>query len=343
MGNDRGGEAGRREGNVFAAVRKSESQRLIARVGPLPAWPSIPAEQIDCRDAGGQKDARRALAFCAARAHRQGALRRRGRRGNAVAGAARVRHRRRSTRNSEEPPQMKSASESGVPGTRPEGVQDEREAAAHVREMFGRIAPRYDLLNHLLSLDIDKVWRRRVAKRFSAILRNPAARVLDLCCGTGDLALAFRKEAPAGAEIMGSDFVPEMLVRARAKAAACAAGVTFVEADALALPFGDGSFDLVSCAFGFRNLANYERGLRGNFSRAEAGRRRCNSGICRASGKNVRKSLPFLFSASASAAWRADFRERFRVHLSSEFGQQISISGSAARPIRASWVFGSAV
>jgi demethylmenaquinone methyltransferase/2-methoxy-6-polyprenyl-1,4-benzoquinol methylase len=156
---------------------------------------------------------------------------------------------------------MRSASESGVPGTRPEGVRDEREAAAHVREMFGRIAPRYDLLNHLLSLDVDKVWRRRVARRCSAILHNPAARVLDLCCGTGDLALAFRKEAPIGAEIAGSDFVPQMLVRARAKAAAHGAGVTFVEADALALPFGDGSFDLVACSFGFRNLANYERGL----------------------------------------------------------------------------------
>jgi demethylmenaquinone methyltransferase / 2-methoxy-6-polyprenyl-1,4-benzoquinol methylase len=156
---------------------------------------------------------------------------------------------------------MKTVSESGVPGTRPEGVQDEREAAAHVREMFGRIAPRYDLLNHLLSLDIDKVWRRRVAKRFRVVLYNPAARVLDLCCGTGDLALAFRKEAPAGAEIAGSDFVPEMLSRAQSKAAACGARITFVEADALALPFGDGSFDLVSCSFGLRNLANYERGL----------------------------------------------------------------------------------
>ncbi len=156
---------------------------------------------------------------------------------------------------------MKSASESGVPGTRPEGIQDEREAAAHVREMFGRIAPRYDLLNHLLSLDIDKVWRRRVAKRFSAILHNPSARVLDLCCGTGDLALAFRKEAAVGAEIVGSDFVPEMLVRARTKAAASGAGISFVEADALALPFGDASFDLVACSFGFRNLANYKRGL----------------------------------------------------------------------------------
>ena len=156
---------------------------------------------------------------------------------------------------------MTPAFEHGVPGTRPEGIRDEREAAAHVREMFGRIAPRYDLLNHLLSLDIDKVWRRRVAKRFSAILHNPSARVLDLCCGTGDLALAFRKAAPVGAKIVGSDFVPEMLARARNKAAASGAGVTFVEADALSLPFADGSFDLVSCSFGFRNLANYERGL----------------------------------------------------------------------------------
>ncbi|HEX4643179.1 MAG TPA: bifunctional demethylmenaquinone methyltransferase/2-methoxy-6-polyprenyl-1,4-benzoquinol methylase UbiE [Candidatus Acidoferrales bacterium] len=157
---------------------------------------------------------------------------------------------------------MSAASESGVPGTRPEGVRDENEAAAHVREMFGRIAPRYDLLNHLLSLDIDKVWRRRVARLVRPILHNPAARVLDLCCGTGDLALAFRGEAPGGAEIIGSDFVPEMLLRARAKSEALRAGVTFVEADALALPFADGSFDLVSCSFGFRNLANYERGLR---------------------------------------------------------------------------------
>jgi len=156
---------------------------------------------------------------------------------------------------------MTSASQRRLPGTRPEGVRDENEAAAHVREMFGRIAPRYDLLNHLLSLDIDKVWRRRVARRYREVLHDTNARVLDLCCGTGDLAFAFRKQAPQGAEILGSDFVPEMLVRARAKAAASGAKVEFVEADALSLPFGAENFDLVSCAFGFRNLANYERGL----------------------------------------------------------------------------------
>jgi demethylmenaquinone methyltransferase / 2-methoxy-6-polyprenyl-1,4-benzoquinol methylase len=157
---------------------------------------------------------------------------------------------------------MSATPQHGLPGTRPEGVRDETEAAAHVREMFGRIAPRYDLLNHLLSLDIDKLWRRRVARKLSAVLQDQNALVLDLCCGTGDLAFALRREAPQGAEITGSDFVPEMLVRARAKAAAAGATVEFIEADALNLPFADASFDLVSCAFGFRNLANYERGLR---------------------------------------------------------------------------------
>jgi demethylmenaquinone methyltransferase/2-methoxy-6-polyprenyl-1,4-benzoquinol methylase len=157
---------------------------------------------------------------------------------------------------------MTSASQRRLPGTRPEGARDETEAAAHVREMFGQIAPRYDLLNHLLSLDIDKLWRRRVARTFSVELHDSNARVLDLCCGTGDLAFSFRKEAPSGAEIIGSDFALEMLVRARAKAAAAGAAVEFVEADALRLPFADASFDLLSCAFGFRNLANYERGLR---------------------------------------------------------------------------------
>ena len=156
---------------------------------------------------------------------------------------------------------MTSSSQQSLPGTRPGGVRDEAEAAARVQEMFGRIAPRYDLLNHLLSLDVDKIWRRRVAHRFRSVLRDPNAGVLDLCCGTGDLAFALRKVAPMGAEIIGSDFVPEMLIRARAKAATAGAAVEFVESDALHLPFADASFDLVTCAFGFRNLANYERGL----------------------------------------------------------------------------------
>ena len=155
-----------------------------------------------------------------------------------------------------------------VKGTQPEGATTEAEASKKVREMFTQIAPRYDLLNHLLSFELDRVWRARAAKHLQPILERPDAVVLDLCCGTGDLAFAL---ALAGkARIVGADFAHTMLVRARAKSSdmsgAGGAGATthmpFLEADALRLPFSDSSFDLVTSAFGFRNLANYEGGLR---------------------------------------------------------------------------------
>jgi len=273
-----------------------------------------------------------------------------------------------------------------LPGTRPEGSRDEREAAARVREMFTHVAPRYDFLNHLLSFSLDRVWRRRAAARFAEILRRPEARVLDVCCGTGDMAFALdrlrakllRQAAavpsegenavssrnagddaalaagwkrgasspaisaapsvgfspgnlasdnssapatladrsfPASSEAEGSsdisgqqesgasapgwkrgasspaisaappvgfspgdsgsaegalppypilaaDFVEPMLARAREKGRAANRPVIFEPADALHLPFADASFDLVTTAFGFRNLANYEDGLR---------------------------------------------------------------------------------
>jgi demethylmenaquinone methyltransferase/2-methoxy-6-polyprenyl-1,4-benzoquinol methylase len=157
-----------------------------------------------------------------------------------------------------------------VPGTRPEGATDEREAAAHVRDMFGRIAPRYDFLNHLLSFSLDRLWRRRTARRFLHILRRPEARVLDICCGTGDLAFALararasamRSSATPLSPIIGSDFVEGMLERAREKARQGGHAAAFAAADALHLPFADESFDLVTTAFGFRNLANYDQGLR---------------------------------------------------------------------------------
>jgi demethylmenaquinone methyltransferase / 2-methoxy-6-polyprenyl-1,4-benzoquinol methylase len=159
-------------------------------------------------------------------------------------------------------------SRQALPGTRPAGAQDEAAAARQVREMFSRIAPRYDLLNHLLSLRFDVAWRRRVARRFGALLERPDARVLDLCCGTGDLALALARRGRSASElgeaaIFGADFAHPMLVRARAKTGEKnrLAAVEFLEADALALPFADESFDLVTTAFGFRNLANYAAGL----------------------------------------------------------------------------------
>lgn len=151
-------------------------------------------------------------------------------------------------------------------GTRPQGAQSEAEAGRKVREMFTQIAPRYDLLNHLLSLQLDRLWRARAARCLQAILQRPDALVLDLCCGTGDLALTF---AQAGkARVVGADFSHAMVVRAKAKTAAhghratgTSSRVRFAEADALRLPFVDSTFDLVATAFGFRNLANYEDGL----------------------------------------------------------------------------------
>jgi demethylmenaquinone methyltransferase/2-methoxy-6-polyprenyl-1,4-benzoquinol methylase len=147
-------------------------------------------------------------------------------------------------------------------GTRPSGAVDEATAAGQVREMFGRIAPRYDLANRLLSLRMDVIWRRRVARRFRDTLCRPSAKVLDLCCGTGDLAFVLAREASAnGASIIGADFVHEMVVRAGAKSTQEKSPPAFLEADALALPFADATFDLLTAAFGFRNLANYAAGL----------------------------------------------------------------------------------
>jgi demethylmenaquinone methyltransferase/2-methoxy-6-polyprenyl-1,4-benzoquinol methylase len=151
-------------------------------------------------------------------------------------------------------------------GTRPEGAENEADASRKVREMFTEIAPRYDFLNHLLSLEMDRVWRARTARRLRPILSRPNARALDLCCGTGDLAFALARSGPA--QVIGADFSHAMLMRANTKTkthgqqANPQSPAGFFEADALRLPFADASFDLVTSAFGFRNLANYESGLR---------------------------------------------------------------------------------
>ncbi len=160
-----------------------------------------------------------------------------------------------------------------VRGTAPEGAADEQTAAAAVQKMFSDIAPRYDLLNHLLSFNVDRLWWRRAARTFTHILRRHEARVLDLCCGTGDMARALeraRRRAVRGsprrldvnvefAPIVGGDFAHPMLVRALAKDDARA--MRWIEADALRLPLPDASVHLVTSAFGFRNLANYDAGL----------------------------------------------------------------------------------
>jgi demethylmenaquinone methyltransferase/2-methoxy-6-polyprenyl-1,4-benzoquinol methylase len=163
-----------------------------------------------------------------------------------------------------------SVAQSPLPGTRPESAATENDARQFVRRMFGDIAVRYDFLNHLLSGNLDRLWRRRAAAAFDHILRQPRARVLDLCCGTGDLALALKRRAAqsrgGGAAVFGSDFAHPMLVRAAQKSRDAgperASDICWLEADALQLPFAPASFDLITMGWGFRNLVNYESGLR---------------------------------------------------------------------------------
>ena len=127
-----------------------------------------------------------------------------------------------------------------------------------VRAMFAEIAPTYDRLNHLLSINIDKRWRRFVVKKLDDLLGQPDAIALDLCCGTGDLAL----ELADRARVVGCDFCHPMLVLGREKITERAvARASLTEGDALRLPFEDSCFNVVTIAFGLRNLADVERGL----------------------------------------------------------------------------------
>lgn len=154
-------------------------------------------------------------------------------------------------------------------GTMPAGATDEPSAARAVRRMFDEIAPRYDFLNHALSMNVDRLWWRRTARTFSHILRRADARVLDLCAGTGDMAVALRAvPAGPGGEVNGPtiyalDFSHPMLQHGLEKYSA--KQIQPLEADALSLPLPDRSLDLVVSAFGFRNLANYDAGLKESF------------------------------------------------------------------------------
>jgi demethylmenaquinone methyltransferase/2-methoxy-6-polyprenyl-1,4-benzoquinol methylase len=150
---------------------------------------------------------------------------------------------------------------SRVVGASPVGARDTESAGKAVREMFTSIAPRYDLVNHVLSLNTDRFWWWRASRTFDAVLKRTDARVLDLCCGTGDMTFALRRRSKSGgARIAGADFSHAMLQRAATKGRGT--NLRWVEADALRLPFPDQHFDLITAAFGFRNLADYDAGLR---------------------------------------------------------------------------------
>ena len=158
---------------------------------------------------------------------------------------------------------------STVMGAAPAGATDSSSAARAVREMFTSIAPRYDVLNHVLSFNVDRLWWRRTARTFAHILSQPNSRILDLCCGTGDMTFALLKQAGGHEQqIFGADFSHAMLQRAHSKsreriAKQCnTVAPCWIEADALSLPFPSAHFNLVTSAFGFRNLADYDAGLR---------------------------------------------------------------------------------
>jgi demethylmenaquinone methyltransferase/2-methoxy-6-polyprenyl-1,4-benzoquinol methylase len=146
----------------------------------------------------------------------------------------------------------------GSPGTTPHGISDEKQAAAWVRSMFGGIARHYDFLNHLLSLNFDRYWRFRTVRRLKREVAGNA-RILDLCCGTGDLLIGLERgfRTPA----FGADFCHPMLQAANSKLVQKKLRSALVEADGLQLPLRDNSLDAITIGFGFRNFANYRRGL----------------------------------------------------------------------------------
>ncbi len=202
-------------------------------------------------------------------------------------------------------------------GAAPAGVEPSDSAAVSrvVREMFGRVAPRYDLLNHLLSGQIDRYWRRKLVRAVRPYLDRDESRIADLCCGTGDVALAFgraRRKSPQAQPCLASDFCRPMLERADEKLRRAGYRFPLVEADASRMPLPDGSLDLIAIAYGFRNLANYRGG-------AEEFVRLLAPGGC----------LAILeFSQPTSRLWRAVFNAYFE-HALPRLGNAISGSGGA--------------
>jgi demethylmenaquinone methyltransferase / 2-methoxy-6-polyprenyl-1,4-benzoquinol methylase len=140
----------------------------------------------------------------------------------------------------------------------PSSLLDKRES--RIRGMFAEIAPTYDLLNHLLSLNVDKAWRKRVTKLVPCTDGGP---ILDLCTGTGDLAFAYDKACAGKAAIVAADFCAEMLTRAVHKSAKRGSNerIRFVEADAQRLPFASAQFEIATVAFGLRNVTDPEKGI----------------------------------------------------------------------------------
>ena len=141
-----------------------------------------------------------------------------------------------------------------------ERTADEVKHARAVREMFSGIASKYDFLNHFLSVNIDKRWRRLVAEKLEDVLQQEDALILDVACGTGDLSLELQKNARA--KVFGTDFCRPMLEIAFDKTTKNNLSIPYIEADGMNLSFADASFDAVTIAFGLRNFSNWKDGLK---------------------------------------------------------------------------------
>jgi demethylmenaquinone methyltransferase/2-methoxy-6-polyprenyl-1,4-benzoquinol methylase len=141
-----------------------------------------------------------------------------------------------------------------------ERTADELKHARAVREMFSGIATKYDFLNHFLSVNTDKRWRRLVRRKLENELQNPDALILDVACGTGDLSIELQQHAKA--RVIGTDFCRPMLAIAKEKNAKNHTSIPYIEGDGMNLSFADASFNAVTIAFGLRNFSNWENGLR---------------------------------------------------------------------------------
>ena len=180
-----------------------------------------------------------------------------------------------------------------------------------IQRMFGEIAPRYDFLNHLLSMGIDRHWRRQTTR-----LAPPGGGpVLDVCSGTGDLALAYWRAGGQAIRVVGADFARPMLRIAKHKARRAAAErhVAFLQADTQRLPFSASTFEVVAVGFGLRNLSDPDRGLR------EMVR------VCRAGGRVA----VLEFSIPAAGPIRMIYQAYFR-YLLPRVGQALARNGHSA-------------
>ena len=188
-----------------------------------------------------------------------------------------------------------------------------------IRKLFDRIAPDYDKLNHLLSLNIDKTWRRRAVKEI--VRPSSADTILDVACGTGDFTIEIARKAAPASTIIGIDLSEGMMAIGRAKIAEAGLDkpveVKMIQGDCEALPYPDETFDRISAGFGVRNFEHLEIGLGEMFRTLKKRRQTCNTRTLRPFQSSYEKSIQIIFSENSSGNRRLDFRRKGRIRVSS--------------------------